>query len=319
MGRERPLKPEFYPELFQTLAQGQRAGLPIEQTLKLAAEIAPSVAAATDITGRRIATGASLADAGRRGGLWAGVDYETVRAAEASGTLAAIFQRLADHHQQRRENLQRIRSGMMLPTLLLMAALVITPLPMLVNGELSPTDYLANLALVVISTLALLGLFVQLPRLLRHWPASAVAIDRLLVTAPLLGGWYYRRQLREFFNTLGLLLTAGIAAPQAVAQAIPAVNSEVRRRISAMSEALANGATFVEALGRVEGIDQRALAMVATGEFAGQLDEMIRRYSEFESEATRRHDRQLALLVPRFVYLLVAGFIGWQMVAAVIR
>jgi len=91
-------------------------------------------------------------------------------------------------------------------------------------------------------------------------------------------------------------------------------NSLVRRRVDEMSEALANGAGFADALATIEGINQQAIAMAASGEAAGKLDELLRHYSELETELTRRQERQLTTWLPRAVYLLVAGWAGWQMV-----
>ena len=310
-----PINPAHYPQLFLTLAQGERAGLPIDRSLALCGDIGPKLARATSQAIKRISSGHPLAESGRRSGLWAGVEFEVLRAAEQSGMLESIFQRLADYHQRRLANRRAMLNGLIMPGLLLLAALVIPPLPALVSGELPVGQYLWNL-ISALSTLGLLSLLlVKLPKLMRLAPLTAKPFDRLQVTAPLIGPWYLRRQLHEFINTLALLLSAGIPAHQAVPLAIPTTNSEVRRRIEEMNVALANGTGFTDALATIEGLNQQAIAMAASGETAGKLDEMLHHYSTLETELTHHQERQLATWLPRVIYLVIALWIGWQMVA----
>jgi len=310
----KPISAGLNARLFQTLAQAERAGLPIEQSLKLCAEIGPDIDVAIANTRKRITGGASLADGGRRAGLWSGAEFEVIKAAEASGGLAPMFQRLADFHQLRLVGRQELRSGLIMPGILLAAALLIPPLPALVSGDLSLGQYVWNIVRAILSLGLVVVIAAQLPRLLRRWPTTAVAFDRLQVVMPLIGPWYFRRQMREFINTLALLLAAGIPAHEGVRLATPMTNSLVRRRVDEMSEALANGAGFADALATIEGINQQAVAMASSGEAAGKLDELLRHYSELENELTRRQERQLTTWLPRAVYLLVAGWAGWQVV-----
>lgn len=305
-------------QLYQTLAQAERAGLPIEQALKLCAAIGNDVGAAVALTWQRISSGATLAAAGRRAGLWSGTEYEVIKAAESAGITGQIFQRLADYHQQRLAARQSMLSGLILPGILLLAALLIPPLPALVSGELSLGQYIWIPVRAVLSLGLLVVLVIQLPRLMRLASTTAVAFDRLQVVMPVIGPWYFRRQMREFINLLALLLTAGVPAQEAVALAIPAPNSEVRRRINAMVDGLAEGAGFTDALARIEGINQQAVAMGASGEGAGKLDTMLQHYSVLETELTRRQERQLTTGLPRVVYLVVAIWVGWQMVAGAV-
>lgn len=311
----KPVRKGLYPQLFTVLAQGERAGLPLEQSLRLCGEIAPTLPAVTRAAWQRINSGASLAEAGRRSGLWSGAEYEVIKAGEAGGGLTAVFERLADYHQQRQADRQRARSGLIMPAILLLASILIPPIPQLASGALSPSGYLLRALQLTGSLVLLLAIGYRLPGWLRSGSLTRVAFDRLQVTIPLAGAWYFRRQMREFVTTLALLLAAGIPAYEAVELATPGVNSEVQRRVNLMSLALAGGADFTQALSAIEGINEQALAMALSGESAGRLDEMLQRYSDFETEVTRRQERQLTTWLPRLLYLLVVGWVGWQMVA----
>ncbi len=310
---------KFSPQLFQTLAQGQRAGLSIEATLKLCGEISPAVAAASRAAWRRICSGANLADAGSRAGLWSGCGLAAIRAAESAGELGAIFQRLADYHRQQQAGVRQLRRGLIQPLMLLLALAILAPLPALASGDLTGKQYVVGRLLLCASLLAVVMVFKYLPVVLRRWPVTAGAFDRLQVVLPLIGPWYFRRQLCEFLNQLGLLLTVGIPAQQAVTIATPRDNAEVTGRINAMAEALEGGAGFGPALSAIEGINPVAVDMVETGEAAGKLDEMVARYSETETRETRRQQQQLTTWAPRVLYLIVAVWVGWQMVAGAVN
>ncbi len=310
-----PINQNHYPRLFLTLAQGERAGLPIDHSLTLCGDISPKLARATSQTIRRISSGHPLAESGRRSGLWAGLEFELLKAAEQSGTLLSMFQRLADYHQRRRANRRALLNGLIMPVMLLLAALVIPPLPALVSGELPAGQYLWNLLSALMTLGLLILMLVKLPRLMRLTSLTAKPFDHLQVATPLIGPWYLRRQLREYIHTLALLLSAGMPVHQAVPLAIPKTNSEVRRRINVINVALANGASFTEALATIEGLNQQAIAITASSETAGKLDEMLQHYSQLETQLTREQERQFATWLPRVAYLIIAIWTGWQIIA----
>lgn len=306
----------FLPRLYLTLRQGQQAGLPISRSLSLCEQIDPAISAAIVKVGVAVNRGAGIAEAGFNFGLWSGVDYHCLKAAQQCGQLEQMFGRLEQHHLLRQKRLQKLRTDLIPVVLLFLSSLAVMPLPQLASGEWSVGDYgwfllsrAAGLAIVLVG-------LPKLPGVVRRFRPGSPAIDRLLLSLPLMGRFYGRRQLRDFFYALALMLGAGIDALQAVKLANVSANSQVRRRIQAMSVALENGATVAEAMALIEGVNATALAMVVSGEAAGKLEQMLMHYCELETQATQRQDRQLMTWLPRLLYFGLAGFIGWQLIAA---
>jgi type II secretory pathway component PulF len=54
--------------------------------------------------------------------------------------------------------------------------------------------------------------------------------------------------------------------------------------------------------------------MYETGERTGTLDESCRRLAVWHREEGSRQLKALAEWVPKLVYLLVAGFVAWQVI-----
>ena len=309
------VKSRFLPRLYLTLRQGEQAGLSISRTLALCEEIDRSVARPAARVGAAVKRGTGLAEAGFNFGLWSGVDYHCLKAAQLSGTLEQMFGRLAQHHSGRQQSLKLLRSDLIPVLMLFLVMLAVMPLPQLVSGAWSLVDYGYFLISRIAGLLIIIVGLSKLPALLRRFTPTTAAIDRLLLLLPVVGGLYLRRQLRDFFYALALLLEAGIDAQQAVTASNLSVNSQVRQRVQSMLSALEGGVSFTEALAEIDGVNSMALAMASSGEAAGRLDELLMHYCQLETEITQQQNRQWFTWLPRVIYLGLAGYIGWQLIA----
>ncbi|MBL4621107.1 MAG: type II secretion system F family protein [Immundisolibacteraceae bacterium] len=308
----------YLPQLYLTLRQGEQAGVPLIRTLSLCEQIAPSVSRVVVKVSAAVSRGAGVAEAGFNFGLWSGIDYHCLKAAQYSGSLEQMFGRLEQHHMLRQRGLQRLRTDLIPVVLLLLVSLAVMPLPLLVSGEWSVSDY----GWFLFSRVAGLGIGIvglrKLPGLLRRAQPTSMVVDQLLVSLPIIGPFYCRRQLRDFFYALALMLEAGVDAQQAVKFGNVSANSQTRRRIEFMSVALEKGATVAEAMALIEGVNATALAMVNSGEAAGRIDQMLMHYCQTETELTQQQNRRLLTWAPRLVYFGLAGLIGWQLISAAI-
>ena len=306
----------FLPRLYLTLRQGEQAGLEISRTLLLCEEIDRSVARPAAKAGAAVKRGAGLAEAGFKFGLWSGVDYHCIKAAQFSGTLEQMFGRLAKYHSARQQSLKRLRSDLIPVLILVLVMLAVMPLPKLVGGVWSLADYGGFLISRIVGLLVVGVGLLKLPTVLRCFKLTSGVVDLLQISLPLIGEFYLRRQLRDFFYALALLLEAGIDAQQAVRASNLSVNRQVRQRIQMMLSALEEGESFTAALAKIDGVNPMALAMVSSGEAAGRLDELLMHYCKLETKITQQQNNQWLTWLPRVIYFGLAGYIGWQMVAA---
>ena len=128
-------------QLFTHLGAMERAGVPVERAL--ASLTLPSEAdGAVRRFREHLAKGSDIASAGLRSGLFSPLDSSLVGAAQASGSLAAIYRRLAERYTHKAQQAAALKSRMWMPVAVLLLALFIQPLPALVAGRLSIGGYL---------------------------------------------------------------------------------------------------------------------------------------------------------------------------------
>jgi type II secretory pathway component PulF len=130
-----------------------------------------------------------------------------------------------------------------------------------------------------------------------------------------LGGLIRQRNAARFLDTLGLLLEAGLPALPALKQSLTVLSNTVaRRQLGALEQGLKTGMTWQAALGRQSILEAQVQHLLATGEAAGRLPEMVLRCAAQLREENRRLDAALATWGPRVVYLLVLVMFGVGMV-----
>ena len=284
----KPLPYRIRAELFLQLSQLERAGLPYDRavaTMALPPPAAPRLKAMQALAAR----GIDAAKAGEQSGLFTKLEARLVRAALNAGSPGATYQRLAEYYSQRARQWGAIKSRLMLPAFVLAIALVVQPLPALVSGTLGVMGY----AWQVISPLLLI--------------AAIVVVLRWL-GLPLYRPILVRSGFRDFFESLALMLEAGIPMFEALPAAIETVSDEAtRRELTRVRQRVEKGETFAAAL---EGVPylrgSPALAFAHTGEESGTLPQMLMRHAEVESAAIAAFYEQLAAWLPRIVYALVA-------------
>ncbi|NHZ66767.1 type II secretion system protein [Massilia sp. CCM 8694] len=309
MTRHRPLPALLRAQLYQHLAAMEKAGLPPDRAyalLDLGRAGRERVAAFRKLAARR----SEPAGAGLASGLFSVFEARLLRAAFAAGSPLATYQRLADFHATRAQQLATLRSRMVLPVAILTIALFVQPLPALAGGTLSGGAYLWR----VLSPLLALGGATLLAARAIQWfgsgsesPARA-GVEGLLLALPVFGPMHVRRNLRDFVDSLALLLDAGLPLFDAMPVALQTVgNRLVRADLEAMLPTLTAGATLAQAIETLRLPDTGQLhALVLTGEQSGTLPEMLRRHAASESETINRFQLEMMAWLPRVFYALVA-------------
>ena len=309
MTRHRPLPALLRAQLYQHLAAMEKAGLPPDRAyalLDLGRAGRERVAAFRKLAARRN----EPAGAGLASGLFTMFEARLLRAAFAAGSPLATYQRLADFHATRAQQLATLRSRMALPLAILAVALFVRPLPLVASGALSGGGYLWR----VLAPMLVLGGAGLLAMRLGEWfaaggesPARA-SLGRALLAVPVFGPMHLRRNMRDFVDSLALLLEAGLPLFDAMPVALDTVgNRIVRADLDTMLPRLKAGATLAQAIKALQLADTGQLhALALTGEESGTLPEMLRRHAAAESDAINRFQHELTAWLPRVFYALVA-------------
>ena len=300
----KPLSFQLRAELYTQLAQMEIAGLPFSKAfaiLQLAA-----AASRVDAARKLAARGVDPAKVGARSGLFTLLESRLIAAALSAGSPAVMYRRLADLYTQRAMQVATMKSRIMMPTFVLLLALFIQPLPQLIGGTVSVVGYLL-LALRPLLVLALIFVGVRwLYALLRDRPAEA-----MLLQLPLLGPLRVRRNVRDFLESLALMLEAGISMLDALPAALETIEiSPIRRDFAQIAVRVENGATLANSLEGLAFLNKsnngaRLVECVTTGEASGTLPEMLMRHTSMETEAINAFYQQLADWAPRIFYGLI--------------
>ena len=319
---------EFTRELAVMLGAGQD----LDRSLRFLAETAPNkrVRATTEAVRRRVRDGGALATAlAEHPGAFPRLYIGLVRAGEAGGTLAPTLERLAALMERERSLLSTVRSAMIYPALLTVAAigsivLLLTQiLPQFVplfeqNGAVLPRPtqimigigaFLGNYGIVLLLAIAAAGL--TLRQLLRR-PGPRLLFDRLVLRIPVVGGLLREVLAARFTRTLGTLLINGVPLIAALGIVRDAVgNTAAIRALDRATVDAKGGAGLARPLAESAVFPPRTVHLLRLGEETAQLGNMSLRAAEIHEEATRLGlQRLVALLVPAITIIMGAAIAG---------
>lgn len=203
----------------------------------------------------------------------------------------------------------------MLPVAMVVIAVVVQPLPSLVAGTLSPGGYLIRCLLELLVLGGAVFLFTELPHRLQAGSLATrnIPLDRVLLVVPLFGSMFVRRSVRDCFESLALLLEAGMPILEALPLSADTIRSQaIKQQFSQLKPRIEQGASLAQAIGELSFAGrEQAHAMILAGEASGALPEMLLRYSEGESTVINQFDDVVAEWTPRIVYTLAAFWIGY--------
>jgi len=308
-----PLKFNIRAEVFKQLAALEEAGLPTDKALGLlrlpGAE--PRLAAMRRLLGK----GMGIAEAGSKSGLFTRWEASLLHAAATAGKLAHTYRRLSDYYARKAAHVAAMQSRMMLPLAIVVIAILVQPLPRLIAGTLSPAGFLIKCFLELMAVGGVVYLFTGWPHRLEPGSSATrdIPLEPVLPRVPLFGPMFERRNVRDCFESLALLLEAGMPILEALPLAVDTIRSQaLRQQFSQIKPRIDQGASFEQAIGELSFVGHaQAHAMIVAGEASGALPEVLFRYSESETREINQFDDLVAEWTPRLAYTLVLVWIGY--------
>ncbi len=340
LGGGTKLRRQEVADLTRELAIMLTAGQDLDRALRFLVETAPNprVAAILDQIRAGVRDGASLATVlGRFPASFPRLYVGLIRAGEAGGVLAPTLERLAMLLERERSLSATVKSAMIYPSLLMVAAigaivlLLTEVLPQFVplfeqNGAALPTPTRILIGVgnwvSAYGSYALLGLLVLglVVRQALTQPAIRLRFDRLVLRLPVLGGLSREVLAARFSRTLGTLVINGtplIAALDIVREVIG--NLAAVGAVQAATESAKGGAGLSRPLGESGIFPLRTVYLLRLGEETAQLGPMALRAAEIHEENTRLGvQRLISLLVPAITIVMgaaVAGIVASLMLA----
>jgi general secretion pathway protein F len=248
-----------------------------------------------------------LASAGERAGLFTKLEARLICSSLMVGSPARIYQRLGEVYTQRAMQYGAIKSRLALPAFIMFASFIITPLPGLITNAYG---LMAYVWLVLRPMLIIAALFYVVRWLLRF-----TNVANTLIKWPIVGNMIVQRNCLTFFESLALMLEAGVPMLDALPLAIDTIQASIiKRDFARLVSAVSKGATLSQAINYCQYLGGkqshvRMIDFITTGEVSGTLPEMLQRHVNFESDAINTQAELLSVWIPRLIY----GFaVAWM-------
>jgi general secretion pathway protein F len=315
----------------QELATLLNAGVPIDRALGITAELTERASFRSlvlDIV-RLIKGGKSLADSlGAHPAYFSELYVNMVRAGEASGSLAQIFERLSEFERTRDDLRGYIISSLIYPgllTLVGLASIVVLlefvvprfatifsdprmtiPAPTLML--LTVSKYLQDYGLIAAAVLiAALVAFVAYIRS----TAGAMWWDAFRLRLPVLGDALRKAETARFARAMGTLVAASVPLVQSIGISRGILNN---RRIAASLERVVQGVKRGEGIAgpmaKAGEFPPLASHLLSVGEETGHLDAMFTRMADIYDTETRTAIRRFTSLFEPLIILVMGLLIG---------
>lgn len=288
--------------IFEALAKGLEAGLTPAASLNIAIEDIGDTATKQLLTS--LESGSSVTHAIKKHGLSSDFDNSLIRVGETSGRLASTTQFIAGRYERIISHKQRLKSKLTVPLLVGLFAIVVIPLPNFVAGTIAPERYFAGIVFGVV-------FFVGI------WRVGKYVFQRLNTTTvgypahyfadiPLIGELITAYSRASLLERLHLLYASGYPLIEATELSHESLVGFARRvRYRDLTADLHQGYSLADTFEHHEVLGAAHLPLLATGEAAGKLEEML---CQIARELRAMFDQKITMFVtwfPRVVYALI--------------
>ncbi len=312
------------------------AGLPLVQCLEILSTQSENKVLRETIgeVKTHVEAGSTFSDALRRHPkVFDDLYVNLVHAGEVGGLLDTILTRLAKYIEKAMKLKGQIKSAMIYPAAILGVAVVVISVLMiwvipifakmfleLSNGKVGlpgPTQLVIDISNIFTSYWYLmLGGIVGVVFGTKKYYATAqgrMAIDKLLLKAPVVGDLIRKASVAKFTRTLGTLLASGVPLLDGMTIcAKTAGNKVIEETLINARISISGGKTIADPLAASGVFPKMVTHMIAVGESTGALDAMLGKIADFyEDEVDQAVASLTSLLEPIMMVFLgiVIGFI----------
>lgn len=318
----------FFTQELSTLLS---AGVPLDRALSITSELSTR-AEFRNLVGdvlRTLKGGRSLADSlATKPSHFPEFYVNMVRAGEASGSLAQIFERLAGYEKQRDELRGYIVSSMVYPALLSLvgAASIFVLLYYVVPkfGEVfaqsqmtmpAPTRIMMDLSAWVrqwgLWILGALAVAIAAMKFYIGTPEGRLWWDGFLLRVPVLGDALRKSQTAQFARAMGTLVANGVPLVQSITISRSIMtNRRMANTLEPVAQGVKRGEGLSVPLARTGEFPPLASHLLSVGEETGRLDAMFLRAADIYDADTRTAIKRFTALFEPLIILLLGVVVG---------
>lgn len=319
------------------LAAMMSAGVPLLQAFDIVARGHPNPRMMRLLNEIRtdVETGTSLSAAFRKHPLHFDALYcNLVEAGEVGGILEALLDRLAIYQEKTLAIKAKIKSALMYPTVVVIAAFVVIaiimtfvipsfketfksfgaelPLPTLIVMAMS--DFVVANWIVIFG-----GIGGGVYFFLESWKRSEkmqMVMDRLLLKAPVFGSLIEKSAIARWTRTLSTMSAAGVPLVEALDSVGGASGNAVfATATDKIQKEVQTGTGLTTAMTGTGVFTPMVLQMTSIGEESGSLDHMLGKAAEFYEDEVDEMVKGLSSLMEPFIIVFLGSLIGGIVVA----
>ena len=313
------------------------AGLPLVQALDILAKQSenPALKDVTHAVVFDVESGHTVADAlGKHPKAFSELYVNMVAAGEAGGILDTILMRLATFMEKNDALIRKVKGAMIYPGVISSVAFIAIsvllifvipvfekmfasvglPLPLPTRVVIEMSKFLRGIGGLVSVAAIVGGVF-----FLKKYYATSdgkLAIDKLMLKAPVLGDVLRKSAVSRFTRTLGTLIGSGVSILDGLEiTAKTAGNRVISDAIMDSRTSIAGGETIAAPLQKSNVFPPMVISMIAVGEQTGGLDEMLSKIADFYDEEVDAAVSNLLSLMEPVMIVFLGVVVGGMVVA----
>lgn len=312
------------------------AGLPITESLETIEEEIPNLAFKQILSDIResIEKGATLKDAfGKHKNIFSNFFIGMLEVAQSSGKLAETIEMSASYMEEQADRKCKVMSAFTYPIvvgvmcIVVVSAIVIFIVPVFsklyrqLHAELPmETQLLVYLSLMIRQRwwlIALVAVAVAvLIRKLQKSPHWKVKWDAFKLNMPIFAGLYRMAVVSRLMRTFAMLASAGISFIEALDIAnVVANNSKVSEVTNQVQQSIEQGNSVADSLRKHDIFPPSIIQLVASGEKAGALPEMLNKGIDLLDKEIDRTIKALLVRLEPAMTLIMGIIVGFILIA----
>jgi len=315
----------------QELATLLSSSIPIDRALSIVSELTekPAFRAVVMDILRMLKGGKALADTlATHPGYFSDLYVNMVRAGEASGSLATVFQRLSNFERNRDELRGYIISSLMYPLLLGLTGIgaivvlmyyvvpkfatifeggrMVIPLPTLIMLRMSEFLQAWGWLMAIVIIGGTIGFFSYI-----RTPAGRWWWDDFRLKVPLLGDALRKAETARFARAMSTLVSNTVPLVQSIQIAGGTLgNQRISKALESVAQGVKRGEGIAVPLRRCGQFPSLASHLLSVGEETGKLDEMFTRMADIYEAETRDAVKRFTSLFEPLLILTMGIVVG---------
>lgn len=312
------------------------AGLPLVQGLEILSKQQenPTLKKILVQTKNDVESGSTFADSMRKHPkAFDNLFCNMIEAGETGGILDTILGRLAAFMEKSMALKKKIKGAMTYPAICLAISILILVIILVFvvpvfdamfkdfGSQLpAPTQIVVNMSNFFKSNFLyiFIAIFLMIMAVKKIYSTKKgeIAIDRMMLRAPVVGTLLRRVAVAKFTRTLGTMLQSGVPILEALqVVAKTAGNKVIEMAVFRIADAISEGRPIAEPLEETGVFPNMVTQMINVGESVGALDAMLEKIADFYDEEVDQAVENLTAMIEPFMMVFLGGMIGGLVVA----